>query len=201
MDPLFVGGFELNFFKDGTLVGKNHMEGKGNLFLFDPEIRELKWVDFYPRVEKEPLPDKKALAYESFIDISENHKMIIQAMRFFNRLNFYTSDGQLEKSITLGNPVEPDFSQETRYFIPRNVDFFYKGIICGTNYIYGLVDLHTSEETTNFIVFDYEGNYIKGFQLDRGISKFAVNEKNGLFYGLYYNPEKDGAEIYSYKFQ
>lgn len=125
MDPLLVGGFELNLLNNGNFVGKNHMEGKGNIFLFNPEIRDLKWVDFYPGLEKEPLPNKKALAYESFIDISEDHETIVQAMRFFNRINLYDFSGKLEKSITLGKPIEPDFSQETLYFVPENVNFFF----------------------------------------------------------------------------
>jgi hypothetical protein len=200
MDPLLVGGFEINVLNSGNLIGKNHMEGKGNLFFFNPENREIKWVDFYPETENEPLPDKKALAYESFIDISENHGVIVQAMRFFNRINFYSFSGKLQKSITLGKPIEPDFSQDTKFFVPENVNFFFKGIVCGREYIFGLIDLPTENETPNFIILDYDGKFINGYQLDKEIIKFAIDEDNSIFYGTYYNPEKDGAEIYSYKF-
>lgn len=202
-DPLLIGAFELIQLNDGRVIGKNHMAGKGNFFFFHPESRDFIWNDFYPVLEKKPIPDKEALAYDSYIDFSENHNMIVVAMRFFNRINFHKSDGELVKSVIFGNPVEPDFSVQTKFLVPETVKFYFNGIVCGNNYVYGLINsthTKTKQESSELIVMDYNGNFINGYHLDKPLNKFAVDEKNNSVYGIYYNPEIEGVEIFKYLF-
>ena len=190
IDAKLLGGFQLNFLSDRKVIGKDHLNGEGNFFIYDEDQGKKKWIDFYPELQIEPVKGKKAVAYDSFIDVCESEGLIIQAMKFFNRLNFYDLNGNLKKSVLIGEEVIPDFSKEGTHVIPQDVIYFAMDMYVSDKFVYLLyANMEVGEifvENGNnspfkILKFDMEGKFLNEFYLDRQLLCFVVDENESAF--------------------
>src|SRR5690606_35731157 len=136
VDTKLLGGFELNFLPQNMIIGKDHIDGGGSFFIYDEEARKKRWIDYFPEMPNSPGNEKLALAYDSFLDVNEDRGLIIQAMKYFNRLNLYDMEGNLKNSVVIGEEVLPDFSKKSVYLIPQDVISFTVDMHVSDSYVY-----------------------------------------------------------------
>jgi hypothetical protein len=69
-------------------------------------------------------------------------------------------------------------------------------IVCDNNYIYALYSGRTHQETPNMhhhcnhlLVYNWQGNPVKRFYLEKALFAMGYNEKRQVIYGITYDPE------------
>jgi hypothetical protein len=111
-------------------------------------------------------------------------------MKFFNRLNFYDLNGNLKKSVLIGEEVIPDFSKEGTHVIPQDVIYFAMDMYVSDKFVYLLyANMEVGEifvENGNnspfkILKFDMEGKFLNEFYLDRQLLCFVVDENESAF--------------------
>ncbi|EPR65559.1 hypothetical protein ADICYQ_5480 [Cyclobacterium qasimii M12-11B] len=185
-----LGGFELSFLPNNTIIGKDHINGEGNFFIFNEDSQTKHWTNYFPDLPDVNFNTKKPIAYDSFLSINEEVGVIVQSMKYFNRLNFYDLEGVFRNSILIGDEVMPDFSTDTNLLIPGGVITFTVDMFLSDNFIYllyanvetGKMFQEEADENNSFKVlqFDFEGQLINEFNLDRQLFSFVIDDQENL---------------------
>ncbi|QTE23538.1 BF3164 family lipoprotein [Polaribacter cellanae] len=198
-NPKILGGFELTIIDNEKIIlGNDHISGEGTFFIYNKKENEIKWIDFYPIIDDIPRK-KRAEAYDAFIKYSKENDLIVGASRYFNRINFYKLNGDLIKSLKIGEFEYPNFNVKTNYVIPQNIVNHFIGLVLSKNKIYTLYsgyqqkNMSHKDSRTKLLVFDFKGKLLNSYQLDKNISKFTINENENKLYGL--SQDSDGLSV------
>ncbi|PZX49322.1 TolB-like protein [Algoriphagus ratkowskyi] len=213
IDPKVLGSFDINILKNGKMIGKNPIDGKGNFYLFDPSNKEISWIDFHPEIPEKNIANKnKAFIYNSVLIYNEKNNKIVQAMYFFNQIHLYDQNTEILKSITIGDLNIPDFSEKSHSLIPPSLVYNFVDLKTTDNYIFALFqgiehEVKMSKPNKEFYSkvykFDWDGNIIEIYELELLLNLIALDSKNDKIYGLHFNREENSLnalpEIYQYK--
>jgi len=208
IEPGLLDGYELNFINKEKVMGEDHQMGKGLYFSYDFSTKERKWVDYFPRPDNTFIPKEKIpIIYTVRIRYNKTLQTTVVAYRFFNRIGFYDNSNRLISNIIIGDPVIPNFSQKTRFFVPDNVKTYFISLYLTEKYVYGLMADATQEKIleepgaikSKVIILDWKGNLIKALRLDKSINGFTIDEKNQMLYGVV-STQEGFSYIYSYKY-
>lgn len=185
-----LGGFELSFLPDNRIIGKDHINGEGNFFIYNEDSQTKQWVNYFPYLPDVNFNNKKPIAYDSFLSVNEEAGVIVQSMKYFNRLNFFDLDGVLKRSILIGKEILPDFSKDTNLMIPSEIVLFTVDMYLGDKYVYllyanvetGKLFQEDAAVSNSFKVlkFDFEGALINEYNLDRELFSFVIDDQEHL---------------------
>ena len=162
-----------------------------------------KWMEI-PMENKTILnnnPYAAAAGWFSFLAFTPNKKCLITANQFADRLDIYQVDNGAFKT-TIG----PE-NQEPRFEVTSSGDAIPTGSICHYDvqvtdrYIYTIYDGRKFKDIMKqkglykqggklFRIYTYNGELVKGYQLDRYIAGIYVDEASGIFYGLDVNADE-----------
>lgn len=139
-------------------------------------------------------------AYDKITVVKPDGEKFVSFYRFIRRYKIYNSAGALLNDAVVdvepGN-YEPDLKEENNYI--HTISAF-----ASENYIYTLnldmtpQEIMAKEIMPNIQVFTWDGLPVKQYHLDRFISSFVVDEKEGKIYGVFVD-DMDG--IYTFKMQ
>jgi len=124
----------------------------------------------------------------------------ISAMSRFDRIDLFTKDLQLYRTITNGKYVDEfDAAAElvkTEEERENESYYYYTGIFAGVDKFYALYRNQKESESnkiskeTEIQVFDYKGNPLQKLIIPDYLISFTVDEVNGYIYGVDYLNEK-----------
>ena len=203
-DRFFVAPPELGlvygmlFVNDTLLIGTSQ-NGKGRLFKWNIKNNQLNYFPWIPKPEKKVIPQALAQLYYERIAIKPDHRYIVSSMDYFNRIDIFTNELELFKTLLFSKQTNPlsEYKDNTIYW-NNIVNYFGPDIFVTNNYIYalykGFTDKEFNEKPSTVIksqiqIFDWNGNAKYRLKLDRFIYPFTVDEKNKIVYGIdYLNP-------------
>lgn len=158
--------------------------------------------------EQIPISDQKLLkesapavaqGWNCFLSFSPNKKILASVTQFGDRLDIY--DMQSQKHIgKLGEDGEPEFKVSNEgYGVPAGRICYYD-IQITDKYIYAVYDGRLFKDIMKekiykqggriFRVFNYEGELVKTYILDRGIAGIYVDEVKGTLFGMDVNADE-----------
>jgi len=155
------------------------------------------WVGMYGIKDKLQYKDNP-YAFLSNICVNEKRNAVACAFLFFNQVQFFDLRGRLIRSVIIGDEdVMPlnyidgslDYENSTKCIID----------ICATDrYVYCLYDGSKSFNNTSLIfVFNWDGEYVKTYNVDRKLKKIAVDESNMMLVSLASN-DQNGRDVVCY---
>lgn len=205
LDEMLFYGKDLNFVKNNIIIGNDINESKGLFFLYNKDCRDLKWIDFYPKISA----DKRYLTsiYSGVICANENKNTIAFGYRHFDGVSFYSMSGELKKAIFFTEPILPKLSLDFSGVSNKYPVYFSK--------IYGTPDrcylmrigrslddiLNGSGLKSTIIEFDWEGTILNAFQFDNILSSFCVDENGEYLYGVYSSDSVEDPYVHLLKFE
>lgn len=125
----------------------------------------------------------------SISDFNPNKQMIVNALRFFDRIDFYDYDLSIQKSLLKNGNQEPIFYDNKGELISDKTKFYYIDIFTTDKYIFAL---YCGEEfgkavpnIGNYLqIFSWEGTPILEFKLNIGLSSIYVTSDNKKLFGI-----------------
>ena len=182
--------FNLNKTDDGTYFGTRLGDYEGLYFMFDESQETFKWVEYSSEFDKDIDPRYKYDAYYCDMCVNEEKRIVVAALRYFNKVLFFDFDGNLIKEVQLGKTeITPRWDR-----VNNVVDHELGAPLCfievqmTDNYVYcvylGLSDERSEiQDPSEVYVFDYDLNLAAAFRLDRAVSKIAVDRDDRFFAG------------------
>ena len=187
-----------------TRIGRNDMvgnfdNGKGLFFMYEGDDDAMRWIEF-PAILQQPKDDFTVMNMNRIAIHSQSHK-VVSAMGYYNLLFLYNDSGVLGKTVQIGDierrPIvmgEFQFSEDT-YICSREV-------VATDEYVYVL--MQNIKETdfgkndnppSRILVFDWNLNYLKTYELPHYSMTFALDEsQDRIIYTAL--DEEGGTELY-----
>lgn len=200
-----ISSRELVIIDSNNMVGTS-MSDKGRFFHYNYKSREVDWSAFYPKtanvnVKKSELHN----LYVNDVKSTPNKEIIVSALLYFKRIDILDQRINRKFSIVFkDSPKNPQYRSGPP--VP-SLMFYYNDLHISDKHIYALNLNVTAGELMNakcsynseLHVFTLEGVPIVNYKLDRAIGKIAIDEKNGVFYGLGTKPETEESQLIRYE--
>ena len=188
-----------------TRIGRNDMvgnfdNGKGLFFMYKGDDDTMKWIEF-PAILLQPKDDFTVMNMNRIAIHTQTHK-VVSAMGYYNLLFLYNESGVLEKTVQVGDverrPIimgDFQFSEDT-YICSREV-------VATDEYVYVL--MQNIKETdfgkndnppSRILVFDWNLNYQKTYELPHYSMTFALDESQGRI--IYTTLDEEGGTVLYY---
>ena len=119
------------------------------------------------------------------VGIKPNNSKIVSALQFFKRIDVFSPETEHLFSIEFDDsPDNPEYYTNPDNPIPNTLILYFTLMHLSDNYIYlynrnSSIDIETIVKKPEVLVFSWEGEPVARYQLDRRISSFSVDEKNG----------------------
>ena len=189
---------KLIYQNDTIIYYKSDDGGRFSIYHLKNDIKKIIPLD-EPK-NKIIIPDKyKKMIFDSDIEVSLKNKKIIAAPCFLGQIDFYDLNGVHTKTVKYedSNELLDELNNKERF----NSKLLVNCIKSNNDLIYALKfncynpdDKPKKNPPSEILVFDWDGNPVKKYILDRTIACFAIDEKNQCIYG--YAPfEKQNAII------
>ncbi len=193
-----LGSCELNLdVSNGmTFFGIDHLNGKGDFFIYKRNESKLNWISFFKESRSNMIPnEKKAMAH--YAKLRKDSNNIILGFRYFNRIHKYSDNGDLEDIIQIGEKdITPNFKEKSKYYIPENVVSHILDIEAIDSKLYILYSGYKQEQlrtplklSNKLIVFESFSKPTNVYNFDRYIYDIEMDD-NGEIYGL--SVDQDG---------
>lgn len=195
LPPNFINLQFGSIISDTLLIGGGYIQ-EGNLVFSDLENNEYKYTDFKPEIEINFPPILKPNIYISNIAINESKKKIVSANQYFNQIEIFSLNGDLELTIS-GNDSDQVF-QENRNegWKSEETITYYGGVTTTDKYIMAIYynkkdhemrnnDGYYKEDLKSAIrVFDWSGKPIAVLNLDKRVTSINYDEINNRILAL-----------------
>ncbi len=199
VDSSYVGGFsdypvsKAFLLPDGDMAGRAHSQ-KGRLFYYNNTNDSIKWVEYFPEVDKLPFRDEEIdNLYIGPTRISNDNSIIVSALELFKRIDVFSAKADHLFSIVMeDSPENPDFFTSPNNPIPDDLKHYYYDIYISDQHIYVLnIDLTEAEGRqeldtgySELHVFSREGDPIALYRLNHMVFSFTIDEEEEYLYGL-----------------
>src|SRR5690606_18413904 len=140
--------------------------------------------------------------------INESTRLIISGMRYFNNVFVFDMDGNIAKSYEIDFPNQDvQLINPATDYISEDAPIFFNAIFSTDRYVYLLwhgltfdeLDRMDGELSSQILVFDWSGNFVKSYTLDGRVATMAVTPDDKTL--LAAKMQKDGmTSIWSYEF-
>ena len=181
---------------DSTFVLSPIGEDSVLFYLYDKHAKIIKKIDYEPQFYVSRRGNKSD-AYAHILSANAQHNSIIAAFKYINLINFYHSDGSLQKSLSLDLANdEIDYSEfqlsedmlVTSYKMYSTPHFCY---ILWTGFPANKIYNHHPY----LLVFTWNGMLEKVYQFDFFVNFIIVDEANRQFLGGVDSPKSELVEI------
>lgn len=197
MPKQLIGSPNLNVIDD--FYYGNIDSGQGLFFIFDAKTEDFTWIDF-PKSLQSPKGDFTVMNMNR-ITVNPHQEKIVSAMGYYNLLFLYDMNGNLIKTIQLGEKlISPTIIGD--YYISGENLICSRDIESTDTNVYVLmqnVKERDFEKINNapsrIICFDWNLNYNKTYQLPHYSLDFYVDERNDRIIYTALNGE-GGTDIY-----
>ncbi|MDD3310461.1 MAG: BF3164 family lipoprotein [Dysgonamonadaceae bacterium] len=174
----------------GALVGIGPFE-KGRYHIYDRQGNFMNHAGTYPSEEISKNAQARFFLYQGDLCSQPEGGYFSLGSSYSDNLEFYKiQNGQTELLKKYGaRDVEAKFENTVQ--LDDNCLLGYKSSYATDKYCYMLYSGKTFAENNrrvswgkNIFVFEWDGNFVKSFRLDHEVLAFAVDESNGIIYGV-----------------
>lgn len=177
--------FFTGYFSNGRFG--RYDKGKGNMV----EIGKIPTTDIPGAVYNN--------AHDGYITLSNDGKRIAIGQRYTDILEIYgSSNGKLFQKVKgpIGKPLKYEPGQYVEAHLKEDNYIGYKALYHYKNNILGMFSgYHMNEpfayHADKLVVFSWQGQPLKMYQLDRHLLSTALDKKNGYLYGVSAEPETE----------
>jgi len=191
IDKSLRGSYEMFLLQNKDLIGIKTDMGKGLFFKYNSSSDEdLVWA-INKRYKKlfNNLTMNQAV-FSDAIWVHELKQKVAVAMKYYNHLHFYTMDGALIKTLSIGKKITPVIDKKHQ-IVKDESKYCFIDIYGTKDYIYALwlgksfqqLEQHAEKIQSGLFVFNWDGDLIKTFELDRTINRLAIDEQEQKLYG------------------
>ncbi len=190
LETSLIRTLDFDILNDSTFIVPDYM-GSNRISLLDFQGKIKKKLFTIPTTVKEDGNMALAQAWRSFLSYNSKNGILALATQLGQVLEVY--DIHHERLIKVIKEKEPEFFSNGDYAIPTGI-MGYSDIYVGEKYIYAVFwgesfdDIKQQADIPQggkyIHVFDLGGTPVKEYVLDRRITGFHVDEKNGKFLGL-----------------
>ena len=178
------------FYSNDSIVHSDIPYPKDNI----NTINEQKGMVYQGFIAKQPYVNKIAFAgfygqvFEIFSYENYNIKRVFSDIIELPSYKPTESENSLEANYTVENKIG--------YFMTSVTDKYIYALFCGKNYNDNRIDY-----ANTIFVYDWDGNRIKKYLLDKDLSCICVNNEDSKIYGLHTDPEDDLVKIVCYNIE
>lgn len=186
---------------DSTFVLSPIGEDSVLFYLYDKHAKIIKKIDYEPQFYVSRRGNKSD-AYSHLLSVNSQHNSIIAAFKYINLINFYHSDGSLQKSLSLDLVNdEVDYSE---FQLSEDMLVTSYQIYSTSNFCYllwsGLSANNGYNRPPYILVFTWNGSLEKVYQLDTFTNFIFVDEANKQFLGGVDSQKEELVEIKRFKY-
>lgn len=152
--------------------------GLGMFFIYSPSNNAMEWIPYPPSVSNKQ-KEIDLNINQNRITVHPQKKLIATAMRFYNQIFLYDSNGKLLKSGTFGKEIKPKIENNK---ISVLSDMFFTQIYSTEKYIYLVLTNQkykdkrpSSLKPSKIVILDWNLNHIKTLYTDKRIHSIAVD--------------------------
>lgn len=197
MPSPLIGSPNLTKLTDGSFLG-NIDSGQGLFFIYKENLKALKWIDF-PENLLQPKGDFTVMNMNR-ISVNEKLEKIVSAMGYYNLLFLYDINGNLKKKVQLGDKtIKPTIIGE--HNISGDNFICCRDIESTDEAVYVLMQNAKEKDfekmdnpPSRIVVFDWNLNYLKTYQLPVYSMEFFIDEKYNRIVFTKFN-EDGGTDI------
>lgn len=191
IDKSLRGSSEMFLLQNKDLVGIKTYMGEGLFFKYNSSSDEdLVWAinKRYKQLFNDVTMNQAA--FSDAIWVHELKQKVAVAMKYYNHLHFYTIDGVLIKTLSIGKKITPILDRKTQT-VKDESRYCFIDIYGTKDYVYALwlgksfqqLEQNAEKIQSGLFVFNWDGDLIKTFELDKNINRIAVDEQKQELYG------------------
>lgn len=184
ISPLLYS-FDMNLIHDTLYFGKKIGYPQGLYFKYNTVKDTLSWVD-YPSAGRRDDMHENYLLYYNKLCVSEKKEIAVVALRYFNKILFFDSEGIVLKELQIGEQeIYPLWNNST-----SNVDSTSRFCFCDIDitdkYIYCLWNGSKGSVKSERIVFIFDWNYrcITTLKVDYPINSIKVSNDDAYMLSI-----------------
>lgn len=193
-----VRALDFCFYNDSLLIIPDYT-GKSRFCFIDRQGAIVKWLGNIPlREETDLAPMALAQIWRSFIHYNPSNGVLAMVTQLGEVLEIY--DLKNDTSFVVYGPgKEPQYKYRSGLAVPSGI-MGYSDVHVGEQYIYALFwgqsfeDIRKRDEDIQggkyIHVFDFQGNPVVRYELDRLITGFHIDEERSLLLGLDVNSDR-----------
>lgn len=176
---------------DEVLVGIGPFE-IGRYHIYDREGNLINHAGIYPSDEMDQNEQARFFLHQGNLCSQPGGTHFAMGSSYSDNLEFYQiKDGQIEllEKYGTGDKIQARFDNTLQ--LDDNCLLGYKSSYATNQFCYMLYSGKTFAENDhrvswgkNIFVFEWNGNFVKSFQLSREVLAFAVDESNSIIYGI-----------------
>lgn len=172
----------------------------GRLCFFNPNGQNISITGSVPSGRKSHVPiTVHQHAYQSYLAVRPDLRKIVLATRYADQLEIYSESGNIESVAKGPHRFSPAYQLANARGYPTleytdKTRFGYIDLVATNNFIYGLYSGERRNKSKDshagqFInVFDWEGQPVYQYKLDRKLFSIALDAKNDVLYGISHDP-------------
>lgn len=200
LPPEFIKSKNLNII-NSTFVLSPILEDSVLFYLYDNHAHIIKKIDYEPQFYISRRGNKSD-AYAHILSSSTKHNSIVAAFKYINLINFYKSDGSLQKSFSLD--LVNDEIDYSEFQLSEDMLVTSYKIYSTPNFCYvlwtGLPANCAYDRPPYILVFTWNGTLEKVYQFDSFVNFIIVDEANRQFLGGVDSPKSELVEIKRFKY-
>ena len=198
MPSFLIGSPNLTKINQDDFIG-NIDNGRGLFFIYNGVDETMRWVEF-PAILQQPQNDFTVMNMNR-ITVHPQSNSIVSAMVYYNLLFLYNKSGVLEKTIQVGNKeVRPAILGD--YQLSEDNYICCREIVSTDNKVYVLLQNikeknfeRNDNPPSRILVFDWNLNYQKTYELPHYALTFALDESQNRIIYTTFN-EEGGTDLY-----
>lgn len=179
---------ELPPFKDANILSNyiiaSDIDIQNNRLFFICNVKEnkTKSISYHPDLSKKYKDESLSFLYGNNLVANKKYECICAAMKKMNLVHFYNFDGIRKKTVLIGDKLSLPKS-DSKFLDFPNAPSYIIDIYATSKYIYCL---YQGDKATfsKILTFDWSGNHIATFQLDKLLTKIAVSIDNTYILAL-----------------
>jgi hypothetical protein len=180
------------------IVYMSGFEKKSEFSIFDSKTNKTIFLSPYPKWTGRELENDRMFTYVKGIVPKPDGEMFAAFYVYFKRWRIYNNEGMLIRDISV---KIPPFSSNLLDIDERYV--YYGRIFATNNYLYALCknkkrNESLPEDNTELQVWDWDGNPVALYNLDKYLFCFTIDEKENVLYGVNRDEENED-KIFKYR--
>lgn len=185
-----INAEQLFYFHDDKILGNDDSK-KGRMFKYNPKIKEKNYSSFFPVIPQNF--HYQFITHKNICKLKTDKSKIVSVMHYFKRIDFFTTNGEIENSVIYQDDYSP--SEIIERFEQNKLINYYEDVTVTNDLIFAVYtnqlddDVADVEKELEIHVFDWSGNPKYLLHVPEYVLNITIDEVNGYLYGLNYLSE------------
>lgn len=176
-----INSFNINIINENTIIGNKADVSEGLFYIYNKETKDFDWVEYCDEDVKYRDISKYELYY-NVLTYNRKTNEVVAALRYFNKILFYSIDKRSFKEIQIGDVKrQPIFDSSKQDVSLEESEIVFIDTCVSDEYIYCLMLDH--DQMPILIKLNIYGEFINCAYLDRPIFRIEVYDDE-FVYGI-----------------